>query len=359
MDFTNAQKNAPNPWLRRIGRNQSIISPITFHGLGVLGAMNPCRASTGEEYNYETEQFEEVEGYATCLTEVVDWPFSEDDAGIAFDQSNLWGVRTRVWRLPIADGGGDKDWWTAVPKTLPAAYTAVARCGLMQPPDLIYDWLGDDPMIGFSWNHRTPTGLLLDTATPEGNARSLWTPMNLNQQVIESTISYPVSYSFIDDEDPMTFDAPIALIASSHVGFRGAKVTITVFNPGPTSDPYPQTVERTIRLFCAPITSDSWTILSDPPADMTDLGSFDVSETFAGLASPNVTSEITLGDLKPSADGIPQNFFLYADPIPLTEGEDLHNIDMAFQLSPRTDVPLPYFASQRNRVAPGGIILPA
>jgi hypothetical protein len=324
----------------------------------VLGPMHVVRANVGLEFNYESMEMEEVDGYsAPILTEVVEWPFAVDAAGIAFP-GNIYGVRTRCWRRPMADGGGDKEWWTAVPKSLPSGYTPGDRYSGLEA-GLYADYLGDNPMLGTSWNRRTATGLLLNSTTDPDGVRALWTPMNLNQEVLGSSTVYPVSYGFINDDDPMTYDPVIAMIAGSHIGFRGAKITATIVNPGALSDPYPHVVERELHVFCAPVTSGAWLNFDDPPEGMVDLGSFTVSHTFTGLASPGVTQEIILGDLKPTTDGILHNFFIYGDALALTEPEWLNFISLSWQLSPRVDVPLCYDASMGNRVAPGGYINPS
>lgn len=323
MDFTRAQT----------GRE--------FRGLGVLPPMNPARANIisvpSEDPPYDLE---DADGYVPCLTEVVDWPFSEDDAGVAFDQENLYGVRTRVWRRPMADGGGDKEWWTAVPKTLPGGYTACGRCHIGYAQ--VFDYLGDDPSIGISWNHRTANGALFDGTTPEDIYRARWSPMNLNQRVLTSSIS-SVSWSAVGYPPfgPLDFWY-VAALASEHIGFRGGKLVITSTNPSGMLAP------NNIEIIGASVldTYDDAVVL--------DSHSVDIGPYTSG---PPIQQDITLSEILPSSDGIPWNFWVRYDrgagQSPTGAGQN-HD----FQLSPRTDVPLPWFASQKNRVAPGGIILP-
>ncbi len=345
-DFLKNQQPAPNPWARRQGYADGLPG---FYGLGVIGAMDPCQANTGLDYDIPPYPGEGP-GSATIWTEVIDWPFSEDEDGCAFDQANLYGVRTRCIRLPIADGGGDDDYWTAVPKELPAEYTDVGRCGIVE---LFADHLGD-PMAGISWNHRTATGNLLDTSTAEGQARSEWGPRNLNQQVIEGDMVFGTLY----DDDGNAF-APLGGICNNHVGFRRIKIVATVLNPGAFGTGYPHTVTRTLNVYCVPVTADPWVYYNDPPPENEALGSFTVSHTFTSGTPSSVDYEFELADMVPSSPGIVQNFAMWADGTGVTSGiEWLIFIQLHFILSPRTDVPLWYFASRANKCAPGGIVEP-
>lgn len=315
----------------------------------VLGPMQAVRASVvvSYEWDYETEQEIEVEspGSAHCLTEVIEWPFSEDEAGVSFP-GNLYGVRTRCWRQPLADGGGDMDWWTAVPKTLPSGYTLVPRYGGTYSliSGFYHDYIGDDPMAGFSWNLRTAGGVLLDLLDSEQSARAQWSPMNLNQQCYNN--SSPAFFWMGDVEGHG--DYYLALLAQDHIGFRGGLATLTSS----------QGVERSgeMEIWGHPVTGtyvddavliDSVT-LTAPPRISPPVGE-------PGPIVPSVT-EVSLPAMLPTSDGIRWNF--YGKITPSDWINELATVGKVFQLSPRVDVPLFYCASMGNRVSPGGIILP-
>ena len=74
-------------------------SKVGLRNIHVLGPMQAVRANTALDYeNGEWDEdsmtmvYPEIPGWVPCLTEVVDWPFSEDDEEIPFDQANLYGV---------------------------------------------------------------------------------------------------------------------------------------------------------------------------------------------------------------------------------------------------------------------------
>ncbi|HEX3134082.1 MAG TPA: hypothetical protein VHX44_10935 [Planctomycetota bacterium] len=336
MDFLNS----------KIGR--AYLAGVTSEH--ILGRMQPVRAHVG----HEEESGDETVGQALVITEVVPWMFDSDDQGIEFNRDALYGVRTLCQRQPMADGGGDKENWTAVPRELAAVYTEVGRCGILIP-GLYYDHLGNCFDDGVLWNHRTHRGDLWDMTDPEDMARARWGPMNLNQRTLRvgtfwGSIVVPPGL------DPSTYYA-YSGIATSHIGFRGAKIYATLTNPGGGVD-YPFTVNRTIKVAYEQMTADHW-FEDVKPGTVHDLDSFTLSHTFAGPSDPNHTETLDLGDLKPSDDGIPCNFFFYADPLgDPSLAESLLHISLDCYFAPRTDVPLWYFASMGNRCAPGGIILP-
>lgn len=325
----------------------------------ILGEMVPVRAVPGYDYDED----EEVTGRALVITEVVPWMHDEDDEGVAFDRANLCGVRNFCLRRPLADGGGDDNDWVAVPRSLPGGYTAVGRCGILIP-GLYADHIGDTgPYTAQSWNHRTHTGLLWDTSDPEQAARSQWAPMNRNQLTLNGSIG-PFSWGAAypeDDEDPeWALNAiPIAGLASSHIGFRGGRIELTFINAGPF---WPHTVRRNFTIACWPITDDPWIYAEHPPANKEDLHTINASHEFT-TPGADYTETFDLPELKPSQDGIPCHFYLVGR-TSNEEGPDDYNVvflgrfSFAYYLSPRTDVPLWYFASMGNRVAPGGIIIP-
>lgn len=342
----------------KIGRRFNLGDAFDTASQHILGIMHPVRASTTVD-----ELSNEVEGSALVLTEVIDWPWATDDEGFSFDQSNLYGVRTACFRLPLADGGGDKDDWVAVPKTLPSGYTAVGRCGLTEAP--LYSGHLDSitAFSGAGWNHRTATGLLWDTSDPLQALRALWSPMNRNQTVCTADISdiYSTMWSFYYN-DPMDPDPAwvVAPIVSSHVGFRAGRVEITI-NANSMEASWPNSGSRTLEVVA--VRSDKfWDPLDADGSDQPEvLDSASVSWNFSAPTDPAVTTDYNLGAMTGADTGVPYDFFFRYEydnaggtqspaPVYFTR----HNTF----LGPRTDVPLWYFASMRNRCAPGGIIIP-
>ena len=320
----------------------------------VLGPMEVVRANVFEDY-YTGE----YDGWTYCLTEVVDWPFSEDDAGIAFDQGNIYGVRTRTWRRPMADGSGDSnDYWTAVPKSLPAAYTAVNRGQGFLESGLYADYLGDYLMQGTQWNHRTPTGLRWALLTEDGSARSQWTPMNQSTQVIGVYTGQWQHYGpsdFYDLEDTL-FVA--TLLEQNHIGFRGGKLTFTLARIN--APPQVYSGSATYEIIAVKVT-DYWDPFdADGTEDVVEvLTSGTVAWSFTEYTDGAVVVEHTLSAMIPATVGIRYNFFIrYPYNTDPSGGVPVYNSSHAFLLSPRTDVPLWYSASMANRVAPGGYVPP-
>lgn len=328
----------------------------------VLGPMQVVRAEAAIDYdngewNEELGEYvyPEIDGWTYCLTEVIPWPFAEDEEGVAFDQSNLVGVRTRTWRRPMADGGGDSDeYWTAVPKSLPDGYTPVNRGEGILTGGFYADYLGDDLMGPKDWNHRTPTGLLWNDTTDPDQLRRKWAPMNQSQRVATADTGDAFSGNW-DLYTPEDFYSGfvdcywVSQIASIHVGFRNAKVVWTygVTGSGVGSATF-EVISVRADEFWDPIDCDN------PPPSLQILASGSVSIT-GGTPLPHVL-EIELGELIPDGLGIPFNFFIRyeadASFVPIF-GTNHH-----FILSPRTDVPLHYSASMKNNLAPGGIIEP-
>jgi hypothetical protein len=295
-NFRNNQRPAANPFYADVAPG--------FWGLSVIGGMTAVQANRG--YDYELS--EETEGYATIWPEVIDWPFAQDEEGISFDQANLLGVRTRCVRQKMADGGGDNDdWWVAVPKSRPSGYTAVGRCGILVP--LYADHFGD-PMNGISWNHRTAGGVLLNTAATEGLLRSQWGPRNRAQLTLGAMIgdAYSGQWEWYGDTNP--FNLPdtryvAAYLATTHVGFRGGKLTFTIGHYGPN---YPLTGSRTFEI-CAVRSDRFWDPFDQDDSDQPEvLTSGTVSWNIPTPTDPVVVQEITLGSMIPLRQRYPVRF---------------------------------------------------
>jgi hypothetical protein len=319
----------------------------------VLGPMHVARAQVALEYDYEEMDWVEVDGWTFCLTEVIAWPFAEDEEGVPFDQANLYGVRTRTWRRPLADGGGDSDdYWTAVPKTLPVGYTRVNRGEGILPDGFYADYLGSDLMGPKSWNLRTPTGLLLNATTDPDGLRAQWAPMNQSQRVSSVVIGDAFSGQWVEYVPEEFYTGSdrywVALISDNHIGFRNCKLTWTFGTSFIPSSGTFEIIAVRADEYWDPIDADN------PPPSLEVLASGTVVLS-SGDTLPKVM-EFDLGPLIPASIGIPFKFFIR-----------YHEEDGAYPgiygshsliLSPRTDVPLWYSASMGNRVAPGGYVAP-
>jgi len=288
-------------------------------------------------------------GLAPCLTEVVDWPFSEDENGIAFDQENLYGVRTRVWRLPIDDGGGDYDeWYTAVPKTLPEGYEIQGRMHTVVPH--IADHLGDSigPVIGSSIIVRGPSTndlFYLD------DAKKNWTPMNRDQLGYNSFIS-----PFTATIDGVT---GYSFLAFNHIGFRaGGKLTTFILGHG--GDPsYIFDNTGVMKFYSRDYGSTgSVTYLGEVAVELTQGSTSRFVETNIPFALNSQTlgktsdffirGIVTIRETGPG--GAPSDPPTYG----VVEGTWSSG---SFNLGPRTDVPLWYFSATKNKCAPGGLVI--
>ena len=307
----------------------------------VLGPMEVVRA------NIDIGMSGEMDGWAICLTEVLDWPFATDDAGVAFDQANLYGVRTRTWRRPIADGGGDSDsYWTAVPKALPSGYTATTRGEGILTQGFYADYLGSDPFVGdHSSNLRKPTGLVYATD-------SAWVPMNQGRRVVDASFGDVYSGAWAGYSDPPNGSGDgvylVALITSSfalgHVGFRGGVLTFTSSGSGSAGS-------ATFEIIGVK-QGDYW----DPLDASATSSVVEVLESGAvsWTTSPTVTV-VNLGTMVGATLGTRYSFYIrYA----VADAQAIFDSDHVLQMSPRTDVPLCYSASMANRVAPGGYVPP-
>lgn len=354
IDYRHNSRAGVNPFAAAAN-----VSPATIWTLGVPGALGPSQASS--------------EGYTAILTEVAESPWTEDDAGVAIDVDNVWAVRTRAW---MAGGGGEVDWWTMVPRVLPVGYTARGRSHVVPH---IYDHLGDYPFLGVveddgfggytdrpvRW--RTATGQYPSDLNGDGY---LWTPMNLNQEVIDIPIQSG-SFGFSEAGNsgiasgftgpgcsiPVTAGPTLTrnwnyVSVGRHVGFRGGKFVLYLYDNA-TCLPFNS---GTTRVVIGHSTTSPATNALPPDivfdeeyefSDLTNIGS-------GGGYNWRFELEVSLPAM-PAPLGETRYWIVFAGACQAGSGNFLIK-DMA--LSPRHDVPLWYWSSTRNRVAPGGIVIP-
>lgn len=299
--------------------------------------------------------------WAPCQTQVIEWPWAADDAGVPFDQSNLWGVRTRCWGIDEVNNPGDRDWWVAVPKTLPVGYTPRGRSHV-QP--MIYDHLGDDPMRGvveidgFGYSTRpirwrTPTGQYPSDLGDEGY---LWVPMNLNQEVHAK--NFNTGWGTESPATPLpgfpatNFRNRQIADVGMHIGFRGGKVRFEWRKSTPTISGASEYKLRSGY-------SDSAPSFGDHPTSIIDTKTISIAADATALGW-NGTHYVWLWeyDLPALLAPIGARKYFFTTLSSVAAGDQPGFWDFSIKYSPRTDVPLWYWASQRNRVAPGGIIQP-
>lgn len=321
---------ALNPYLlAKYGVNER------FFGARTIGAMRGIQADYDASFPSLSSR--------VCLTEVVDWPFSQDESGVPFNVSGIYGVRTRCWR--DVDGGEYHN-LVAVPRTLPAGYTRQGRCNILA--NLIDDHIGADPFNGAGLFDSYYTPKTVYWRGPNGRAPwpdgYSWTPMNLNQQVVTPPISSGVWY--------FTGGAPggayIKSFIGNHIGFRGLLVSVTYPVITPPDAPAPAGTWTFMVGWCDPANPPPATI-----ADINVLWSRDV--TFDGAGTPGTTVDIPITvDLFPATLTNKRMDYYWIIHQVFNFGEFANGI---IKLSPRTDVPLWYFASTGTKCAPGGVLL--
>lgn len=332
-NFVNTQKG---------GINQFALlgSPIAVYhfGLGVLPQTEPARAVTLDEF---------TENSTDCLTEVFDWPFTQDENGIAFDKDNLYGVRTQTIRQVIGSGGGDRfgEELVAVPKTLPSGYTESNRCGIVVP--LIQDFLfGIGPSQYGAVIVRSATS---DDVFSDDQYKKAWTPMNRGSQGYQTSFVWGVE---VDGNSDYSY------IATDHIGFRtGGKLVTTISGHG--GDPSKVWDHSGVLEF--------YSLDSDQTGGLNYIGQ--ISEDLYQNSSDNVVETAINFALPSETLGKTSNFFVKgtltlrdtdmsgnpSDPPTYTQEVGTW-FPAVLSLGPRTDVPLWYFASKGNKCAPGGIV---
>lgn len=316
--------------------------------------------------------------WAPCQTQVIEWPWAADELGVPFDQDNLWGVRTRCWSTDVDTSAGDRDWWVAVPKVLGEEYTPRGRSHV-QP--MIFDHLGDNPLLGvveydgFSYNTRpvrwrTPTGQYPSDLGDDGY---LWLPMNLNQNVYadyNDLVGGPfLTFGFSEADNSGTASGmggpgcsiPITVGPSltrtwgyvqigRHVGFRGGGLRIVNY----ANDPCGPVVAGNLRIVIGWDDSTPSTTALPPNIIYDDSFAFSDLSAVGGEPWPWELLVDLPAILVDSSEGEAKQWVVWAGTCMAGSGP---NVLQRVYLSPRTDIPLWYWASQRNRVATGGIIV--
>ncbi len=284
-------------------------------GVGVPGSLRPRQAVSSGPFDS-----------VPILTRVDEPPWSVDDQGIPIDQANVWAVRTRA--MSIGGTSGEIDWYTHVPRTLDAAYTPRGRSHLKSH---VYDHLGEDPFQGvIRFVSGTPTIRPVHWRTATGQYPTnmagdgyLWVPMNLNQQTT-SELTMSGTGAWYSSGGVSYFKKSMAL---PHVGFRGARL---IFGTA---------TAMTLYFGYTNPAAGAPSVIGD----ITNLW------TQAYGAGASVDTIITLPYA--ASPGTRMTYHLYASRSP-TGG----TVSATWRLGPRHDCPLWYFASTRNRVAPGGTI---
>jgi hypothetical protein len=319
--------NSKNQEYSRYGGGDA---PLDFWGLGRFGRMRPVRATPIEDPESEDEFPPLVDWFAPVLTEVFDWPYSSDENGFSFDQSNLYGIRTRCWRGAAYDGDVSYG-LVAVPKSLPGGYTSVGRCG--RTVLLIDDYIGDQR--GSPVSVRFPTKILPNNdashvASREYEARSNWRPMAFDDKGFSSALS-----------------GASTIFANGHVGFRAGSID---FYKGDGVNSGSETWNFGYKIIDQPYGTPP-NYIGDSP--WVSVGSVTVSYTSSDY---NAVESKTMPAILPPAGKVADLGCWNThpdDPYP----NDRHTSLKSFKAAPRTDVPLWYFASTKNKCAPGGIIV--
>ncbi len=164
-------------------------------------------------------------GSAAIRPEIVPWPWPADEIGVAFDQSSLWGVRVTANNPSLNN-------LIAVPRALPNGYTGAVPRGQWQsdrvniPGGSYYSddnkatWVTDASANLFvpTWSLRSPSGTIMSKS---------WGPMNFaNKSGYAAAFIYNDPYYGTVDPSGTGTNYKITKIASSHIGFRGCKITI-------------------------------------------------------------------------------------------------------------------------------------
>lgn len=315
------------------------------------------------------------------LSQVVDWPWASDSLGVPFDQSAIYGVRTRATGGG-ASGADEADFLVAVPRILPAGYDPRGRCsGDLMP--IISDQIGADPMTGCSpYNYgygffpvyrRTASS----GAYPVGGTD--WVPMNLNRNALTPTTfggfgfwatdgSIYLSAAGFNDppyapKPPVSGTVPLNFYGASlgqHVGFRGGQLTVSY--RGGSAPPYTWSGFTKVRVgySATPISAPSFgTVIFESEWYKTEADYVGFSDGYHNF-SPKILSLPPMLPAPTDRQPYWYMFFSYASMGQNTPGVVDGGFGSAypsgFQFSPRTDIPLWFSSTTGNKIAPGGVL---
>jgi hypothetical protein len=335
VPWTNHREIGVNPTAVR--RGTKILSARQF-GWGSLGRARPIQARP--DPGYDGPPF--PTGDADCLPEVIDWPFSSDDAGLLFDQANLVGIRGRCYN-DKANGNLDlDDWWIAVPRTFPAGYDRRGR--VLGDP---YGFAGLVPSVeGNSYRLRNPAPA--NTWYPGAGISQGWAPTNVSKQVYRASVDLFSNYWGSDGASTIW----TLVEFSPHCGFRDARVTLSaLFGPsGPSAG-----LSTTIQLYWdePDVVLDNTTVPPQLPAHLLWQQTVSLSSYMApsgGYPGTGTYVISTTGTLLQPRKYPVRHYLVQRSGF----GTSSTGPVASFELGPRTDIPPPFTVTTKNLVAWGG-----
>lgn len=319
---------------------------LLFRGISITGIAEPAQATTGSTDGAAVASVilgldsppTNIFRWIPIIGYVADWPWATDSIGVAFDQANLRAIRTRACVAGLAGEGGDGgevDWWTAVPKTVPGGFTFQGRTGL-RPSGLCADYLGAMPLFG---------PCTYDTVFDTYEQTYAWMPSNLSRATL--SIGVPAAW-YTTGTAPTDINyyighlgKPADFSSLRHVGFRGGRYTL-----GATAGTGPA---GTSILYVG------WTDSANEFP--TDLSQINITQT---VDITSLTNNQYLGSCLPptpvaALDGSKwwHAVVKYSNGTGGTGG-----FPSDIRMSPRTDIPMWFTCITGNKVAPGGIITP-
>jgi hypothetical protein len=189
-----------------------------FFGFNAMGRAGPIQAP--QDPGYEGPPFPLGQTY--CMPEVCEWPFATDDAGLAFDVDNLYGIRGICYNDKANGNQESDDWWIAVPRTLPSGYTRMGR--LLGDP---FGFGGLIPNVnGNSYGGLRRPGNLFYPG-PGRYDSTQWAPCNVSRQTYDASVDN--YYDVWGTDGVLTFYTLQTI--GPHCGFRDAKLELTALFP--------------------------------------------------------------------------------------------------------------------------------
>lgn len=340
------------PWKnnRQIGLNpnaveRGVLVPSAYYfGFNALGRTRPIQAQ--QDPGFYGPPFPLGQDY--CLPEVIDWPFSVDSQGLAFDQANLYGIRGLCYNDKANSNQESDDFWIAVPRTLPAGYTRVGRA-----LGDAYGFGGLTPNVnGNSYRLRSP-GTPAAPGTPNhfypGPGAfdvQTWAPCNVSQQTYDASVDNYYDF-WGDDGAPGPFSNYCMRTIGPHCGFRDARLELSALF-GPTG-PGPGSVKISIYWDEPGTVLDNTTHPPQLPAHLlysTTVAYSSFSGTWPGTGTYVISSVGSL--LQPKKYPV-LHYLLQQNAGTSTSGPSI-----TARFGPRTDIPPPISCTTGNRYAPGG-----